>query len=100
VLLAVADEDRHGYSIIREVEMRTDGVIRLRSGTLYTLLQRLLAEELLVESAHRPDPAEDDERRRYYSMTDLGRRVLAAEVRRLESVVVEATRKKVLKTKA
>lgn len=100
VLLAVADEDRHGYSIIREVETRTDGVIRLRSGTLYTLLQRLLAEDLLVESARRPDPEEDDERRRYYSMTDLGRRVLAAEVRRLESVVVEAIRKNVLKTKA
>jgi DNA-binding PadR family transcriptional regulator len=100
VMLALADEDRHGYSIIREVETRTDGLIRLRSGTLYTLLQRLLAEELIVESKARPDPEEDDERRRYYAVSDLGRRVLAAETRRLESAVSEAKRKNVLKVKA
>jgi len=100
VMLALADESRHGYSIIREVDARTDGLIRLRSGTLYTLLQRLLAEDLIAESTDRPDPDEDDERRRYYAMTDLGQRVLAAETRRLEAAVSEARRKNVLKAKA
>jgi len=101
VLLAVADEPRHGYGIIREVEGGTDGVIRLRSGTLYTLLQRLLAEKLIVESADRPDPEEDDERRRYYVVTELGRDVVGAEARRLETAIGEARRKRVLgRTKA
>jgi DNA-binding PadR family transcriptional regulator len=101
VLLALADEERHGYGIIREVETRTDGLIRLRSGSLYTLLQRLLDEDLIVESDERPAPEQDDERRRYYKVTDLGRAVLAAEARRLESAVAEARRKHVLgRTKA
>ena len=101
VLLALADEERHGYGIIREVEARTDGLIRLRSGSLYTLLQRLLDEDLIVESDERPAPEKDDERRRYYKVTDLGRGVLAAEARRLESAVSEARRKHVLgRTKA
>lgn len=101
VLLALADEPRHGYSIIREVETRTDGLIRLRSGSLYTLLQRLLDEELIVESDDRPAPEQDDERRRYYRVTPLGRSVLGAEARRLESAVAEARRKHVLgRTKA
>ena len=83
------------------MDARTDGLIRLRSGSLYTLLQRLLAEELIVESAERPAPDEDDERRRYYKVTDLGRGVLSAEARRLESAVTEARRKQVLgRTKA
>jgi DNA-binding PadR family transcriptional regulator len=101
VLLALADRDRHGYDIIREVETRTDGLIRLRSGTLYTLLQRLLAETLILESAERPDPANDDQRRRYYAVTDFGRAVLTAEARRLESAIGEARRKHVIgKSKA
>ena len=101
VLLALADEERHGYGIIREVESRTDGLIRLRSGSLYTLLQRLLDEDLIVESDERPAPEQDDERRRYYKVTELGRGVLAAEARRLESAVTEARRKHVLgRTKA
>ena len=101
VLLALADEGRHGYGIIQEVEARTDGLIRLRSGSLYTLLQRLLDEDLIVESDERPAPEQDDERRRYYKVTELGRGVLAAEARRLESAVTEARRKHVLgRTKA
>jgi DNA-binding PadR family transcriptional regulator len=101
VLLALADQDRHGYGIIREVDTRTDGLIRLRSGTLYTLLQRLLAEGLILESAQRPDPEDDDERRRYYAVTEFGRAVLAAEARRLESAIGEARRKHVIgRTKA
>jgi DNA-binding PadR family transcriptional regulator len=96
VLLALADEPRHGYSIIREVETRTDGLIRLRSGSLYTLLQRLLDEGLIAESDDRPAPEEDDERRRYYRVTSFGGAVLGAEARRLESAIAEARRKRVL----
>jgi DNA-binding PadR family transcriptional regulator len=101
VLLALADRGRHGYAIIQEVEARTEGLIRLRSGSLYTLLQRLLDEALILESDERPAPESDDERRRYYKVTELGRAVLAAEARRLESAVAEARRKHVLRrTKA
>jgi DNA-binding PadR family transcriptional regulator len=96
VLLALADTERHGYGIILEVDERTDGLIRLRTGTLYTLLQRLLDETLIEESDARPDPDEDDQRRKYYRLTDLGRDVLAAEARRLESLIGEARRKHVL----
>src|SRR5262245_55751222 len=96
VLLSVADEPRHGYGIIRDVEDGTDGVIKLRSGTLYTLLQRLQDEKLIVESDARPDPEDDDERRRYYTVTELGLAVVGAEARRLESAVGEARRKRVL----
>ena len=101
VLLAIADEGRHGYGIIQEVHARTDGLIRLRSGTLYTLLQRLLAEGLILESDVRPEPEDDDQRRRYYAVTDFGRAVLTAEARRLESALGEARRKHVIgRTKA
>ena len=87
VMLALADEARHGYGIIREVDARTDGLIRLRSGTLYTLLQRLLAEDLIVESADRPAPDEDDERRRYYRITPAGTAAAKDEARRLTQLV-------------
>ena len=96
VLLALADTERHGYGIIREVDERTDGLIRLRTGTLYTLLQRLLEEKLIEESDNRPSPDRDDERRRYYRLTELGRSVVGAEARRLESLIGEARRKHVL----
>jgi DNA-binding PadR family transcriptional regulator len=96
VLLALADTERHGYGIIREVDTRTDGLIRLRTGTLYTLLQRLLDEDLIEVSNARPDPDEDDERRKYYKLTALGRDVLSAEARRLESLIGEARRKQVI----
>jgi DNA-binding PadR family transcriptional regulator len=96
VLLALADEARHGYAIIREVTERTDGLIRLRTGTLYTLVQRLVDEHLVEESDTRPQASEDDERRRYYQMTELGRHVLKAEAQRLQALVGEARRKRVL----
>ena len=96
VLLALADSERHGYGIIREVDERTDGLIRLRTGTLYTLLQRLLDEDLIETSHARPDPEDDDERRKYYRLTALGKDVLAAEARRLESLLGEARRKQVI----
>lgn len=96
VLLALSDTPRHGYGIIREVEERTDGLIKLRTGTLYTLLQRLLDETLIEESDDRGHPDKDDERRRYYTVTPFGRIVMQAEARRLESLVSEARRKHVL----
>jgi DNA-binding PadR family transcriptional regulator len=96
VLLALADAERHGYAIIQEIAERTAGVISLRSGTLYALVQRLIDEALVVESDIRPDPDEDDERRRYYALTPLGRAVVAAEARRLETLVGDARRKRLL----
>ena len=96
VLLALADGARHGYGIIREVDERTDGLIKLRTGTLYTMLQRLLDEQLLEETDERPAAPDDDARRKYYRMTTFGRDVLAAETRRLELVLGEARRKQVL----
>ena len=90
VLMALADAGRHGYAIIQEVEARTDGLIRLRSGTLYTLLQRLLVEGLIVESSDRPRSEEDDERRRYYRVTKFGRAVAAAEAERLAALLHHA----------
>lgn len=92
VLVALADQDRHGYGIIREVEDQTNGVMRLRTGTLYTLLQRLL-DQGIVEGAARPARHETDERRRYYRMTVLGRAVLNAETARLRSMIALARAK-------
>ena len=99
VLLALSDGDRHGYGIIREVDQRTDGLIVLRTGTLYTMLKRLLELDLVEESARRPAPDEDDERRRYYRLTTLGKAVLEAEARRLEGLVALARDKRVLKAR-
>ena len=96
VLLALADTERHGYGIILEVSERTDGLIKLRTGTLYTMLQRLIEEQLIEESDTRPAADQDDERRKYYRLTPLGHSVLAAEARRLESLIGEARRKHVL----
>jgi DNA-binding PadR family transcriptional regulator len=97
VLLALSDGDRHGYGIIREVDQRTDGLIVLRTGTLYTMLKRLLELDLVEESARRPVPDEDDERRRYYRLTAFGKAVIEAEARRLEGLVALARDKRVLK---
>jgi DNA-binding PadR family transcriptional regulator len=87
VLVAMADEPRHGYAIIKEVSARTSGSVDLGTGTLYGIIKRLLAEGLAVESRQRPPAAEDDERRRYYRLTPFGRKVVAAETERLEAMV-------------
>jgi DNA-binding PadR family transcriptional regulator len=87
ILMAVADEDRHGYAIIQEVAGRTNGDVRLSPGTLYRSIQRMLEQGLLLETAERPDPDEDDERRRYYRITGFGRAVARAEARRLSDLV-------------
>lgn len=87
VLLALASGPLHGYGVILAVKELTDGLIVLRTGTLYILLRRLLDQHLISESNDRPGPDEDDERRRYYALTDLGKQVLEAESRRLAAVV-------------
>jgi DNA-binding PadR family transcriptional regulator len=87
ILLALADADRHGYAIIQEVEARTDGELRLSAGTLYRSIQRMLEQGLLVEARERPAPELDDERRRYYRITDFGAAVARAEAQRLARLV-------------
>ena len=96
ILLALADEERHGYAIKREVESRTDGDVQLGPGTLYGSIKRMVAERLIEESGERPDPDLDDERRRYYRITTLGRQVAAAEARRMERLVGIARAKRLL----
>ena len=93
ILLALADGERHGYGIILEVEGRTGGDVRLGPGTVYGAVKRLREKGLIEASGERPDPALDDERRRYYRLTALGGRVLTAEVGRLETLVRAARRK-------
>ena len=87
ILLALADEDRHGYAIIQDVEARTGGELKLSAGTLYRSIQRMLEQGLLIETRDRPPAEEDDERRRYYRITALGTAVAKAEARRLTQLV-------------
>ena len=101
ILLALADKERHGYHIMREVDERTSGSVKLGPGTLYGSIKRMMADGLIEELDERPDPALDDERRRYYRLTDLGFRVATAEAQRLEQMVKSARAKKLLpKTRA
>src|ERR687886_2787471 len=97
ILLALADGERHGYGIMREVEERTGGEVRLGPGTLYGSIKRMLADGLIEESDERPDPELDDQRRRYYDITDFGRRVAGAEVGRLAGLVRTAQRKRLIR---
>ena len=90
ILLALAEEERHGYGIMQDVARQTDGSLELGPGTLYGCLKRMLAAGLVEESDERPDPALDDERRRYYRMTTLGKRIVRAEAKRLAGAVTVA----------
>ena len=87
ILLALVGCDRHGYGIMQEVNGYTEGKLRLGPGTLYRSIKQMLAEGLIIEWDERPDPALDDQRRRYYRLTDFGQRVLKAETERLEQVL-------------
>ena len=87
ILLSLAEEEQHGYGIMQEVLARTDGKVRLWPATLYGTLKRLIEADLIEESEERPAPELDDARRRYYRLTRLGRKVLAAESGRLEDLV-------------
>jgi DNA-binding PadR family transcriptional regulator len=93
VLLALADGDKHGYAILKEIERRTEGTVRLSAATLYTVIKRFVHEELIVECDERPDPALDDERRRYYELSARGLAVLRAETDRLGEALEQARAK-------
>ena len=95
ILLAIADQDRHGYAIMQEVERLTDGAARMGPGTLYGTIKRMMAAGLIEETDERPDPERDDERRRYYRATPLGRRILGEETARMASLVAAARAKRV-----
>lgn len=94
ILLALADQERHGYSIMQEVATMTRNQIQMGPGTLYGTIKRMVAARFIAESDERPDPDLDDERRRYYRLTDWGRQVLAAETQRLSNLVQVAQTKK------
>jgi DNA-binding PadR family transcriptional regulator len=96
ILVSLADEERHGYAIMRETAERTGGGLRLDPGTLYRALERMRKAGLVAESTRRRDPAADDERRRYYRITAPGRRAARAEMERLEGLVRAARRSRLL----
>ena len=93
VLLVLADGERHGYAVMRDVETQSGGAVRLGPGTLYRTIKRLVDDGLIEESQERPDPALDDERRRYYRITAAGRRAAVAEAERLARLVENARRR-------
>jgi DNA-binding PadR family transcriptional regulator len=95
VLLSLADGPRHGYSIMQEVAARSEGQIRIWPAALYGTLRELEEQDLIAESDKRP--SEDDERRRYFTLTPLGKRVLSGEVRRLEAIVGHARASRALR---
>jgi DNA-binding PadR family transcriptional regulator len=90
ILVAVADQDRHGYAIMQDVAMRTNGALKLSPGTLYGSIKRMLDEGLIIELSSRERPEEDDERRRYYRITPFGRAVAQAEAARLAMLLRQA----------
>ena len=96
VLLALADGDKHGYAVMKEVSRLTDGAVTLSAGTLYGILRRLVSDGMVVEKSERPAPELDDERRRYYHLTEFGREVAQAEAERLEDVLTLARAKRLI----
>jgi DNA-binding PadR family transcriptional regulator len=95
ILLALADEERHGYGIMQDVARQTNDTLQLGPGTLYGCLKRMLAAGLIEESEERPDPELDDERRRYYRLTPVGERAARAEAQRIAGALVAAKSKRV-----
>jgi DNA-binding PadR family transcriptional regulator len=90
ILVALADRDRHGYSIMQDVSSRTGGSVHLSPGTLYSSIRRMLEQGLIEELANSPEPANTDERRRYYRLTKFGRRAAAAEAARIDEMLRQA----------
>lgn len=90
ILLALANGERHGYSIMQDIAAQTQGKLRIGPTTLYRSIKHMLEDGLIAESDERPDPALDDERRRYYRLADLGRRVAVAETERLAQALTVA----------
>lgn len=91
ILLALADGERHGYGIMQAVAQLSQGQMQMGPGTLYGSIKRMLEAQLIEESSERPDPALDDERRRYYRLTDFGARVGQAEIQRLKGLLAAAS---------
>jgi DNA-binding PadR family transcriptional regulator len=96
ILLALAAGERHGYQIMKQVKQDSQGQVKMGTGTLYGSLKRMIADGLIAEAGERPDPALDDERRRYYRLTEQGRRAFEAELRRYAEVVSLATQRRFL----
>jgi DNA-binding PadR family transcriptional regulator len=97
ILLALADGEKHGYAILKEVARRTADKVKLSVGTLYGNLARLESDGLIAESSRRPELVLDDERRRYYLLTPLGREVAVAEAERMEEALEQARAKKLFR---
>src|SRR6266699_148786 len=95
--LTLAGEDLHGYAILKEVELRTGGKVRLSTGTLYGIIKRLLNDGLIVELRSRPAESQDDGRRRYYRLTPQGRQVASAEAERMDEILSLARSRNLLK---
>ena len=96
ILMALSTEDRHGYAIIKEVEASTEGRVLIQTGTLYQAIKRLLDAGLIRSAESKMDPKLDDERRRYYALSGIGKKVLSEEAMRLERMVSLAHAKQVL----
>lgn len=90
ILLALSEQDQHGYAITRELADRTDGLVRLEPGNLYRVLKRLVTDGLIEATSHRPVAELDNERRRYYRITKLGAKTAALEARRLEALLASS----------
>lgn len=99
ILLALSDGERHGYAIMQQVASDTGGALQLGPGTLYGCLKRMLGARLVEESDERPDQDRDDERRRYYRITDFGARTVRAEAERLATAVIAARARRLLSRK-
>jgi len=97
VLLALAGDDLHGYAILKEVDIRTEGKVRLSTGTLYGIIKRLLNEGLIIELRSKPGEQSSDERRRYYRLTSKGRELASAEAQRLDEVLAIARARNLLR---
>jgi DNA-binding PadR family transcriptional regulator len=97
ILFALADGEKHGYEIMKQVRRDTHGAVNMGTGTLYGSIKRMLADGLIAEAGDRPDPALDDERRRYYRSTDRGNGMLAAELKRYSEVVSIARRRRLMR---
>ena len=100
ILVSLADRDRHGYSILLDVADRTGGALRFSPSSLYASIKRLLHQGLIEELAERPDPDEDDERHRYYHLTQLGRKVAEIKTQRLQQLLIQAQATNLLSKRA
>lgn len=96
ILFSLVDGPRHGYGIAKDILERTEGELRLEAGNLHRTLRKLVRQELVAPSEDRPDPEEDDERRHYWKITELGRRVVALEARRMRALVAEAEARRLI----